>query len=230
KGRDKSHSHRTVPSSNESHAPQSKQRNAPRRAPFLTLPQSPLLLFPLLRSSQARHAHFNTRPSSTGLRIVGPSQHTQPSCAPAAPQRTPAPPSRTAPCPHNRRHAPAHNTHSATVSWRLCSTIMSNAKRVLAHVLHALQPHADQAGRHALHLVVLVVLVVGADPRSLSIHGLLLQETAERCHMYGRSNVRKQRPLTLHHASLLPSLTHTHKKTVSWGKDARSTAHTQGHM
>ncbi|RNC37881.1 hypothetical protein TcCL_NonESM12932 [Trypanosoma cruzi] len=70
-----------------------------------------LLLFPLLRPSQARHAHFNTRPSSTGLGIVGPSHQTQPSCAPAAPQRTPPPPSvqqlRVRHFTHDRRNATA---------------------------------------------------------------------------------------------------------------------------
>ncbi|RNC61541.1 hypothetical protein TcCL_ESM00827 [Trypanosoma cruzi] len=45
-----------------------------------------------------------------------------------------------------------------------------NAQRVLAHVLHALEPPADQVGRHEMHLVNL--LWVGADPQILSIHGL----------------------------------------------------------
>ncbi|EKF26384.1 hypothetical protein MOQ_009925, partial [Trypanosoma cruzi marinkellei] len=67
-------------------------------------------------------------------------QHRPPdsSCAPAAPQR---------PC---RLSSPIHER---------------NAQRVLAHVLHALQPHADQAGSHALHLVALLVFVAAPQRR-----------------------------------------------------------------
>ncbi|RNC43306.1 hypothetical protein TcCL_NonESM07017 [Trypanosoma cruzi] len=124
-------------------------------------------------------------------------------------------------CPgaqHTQRHnvvAPLLHNHERRV------------QRVLAHVLHTLRPHADQAGRHALHLVVL--LLHEADPSSLSIHGLLLQEAAERCHMYGRPNVRNNgHSRSITHLRSLHSP--THKKTVSWGKDARRTTHAQGHM
>ncbi|RNC33034.1 hypothetical protein TcCL_Unassigned04305 [Trypanosoma cruzi] len=124
-----------------------------------------LLLFPLLRPSQARHAHFNTRPSSTGLGIVGPSHHTQPSCATTAPQRT-TPPSpvkqlRVRHVPHNRRHATAaQHTQRHNVVPPLRSNHEHSTQRVLAHFCHALQQPAGQPHRHALHLVV---LVVGAD-------------------------------------------------------------------
>ncbi|ESS62633.1 hypothetical protein TCDM_09687 [Trypanosoma cruzi Dm28c] len=73
--------------------------------------------------------------------------------------------------PHNRRHATAaEHPQRHNVVPPLLHNHERNAQRVLAHVLHAPQPPADQVGRHALHLVVLVVLV--ADPHILSIHGL----------------------------------------------------------
>ncbi|ESS60973.1 hypothetical protein TCDM_11456 [Trypanosoma cruzi Dm28c] len=105
-----------------------------------------LLLFPLLRSSQARHAHFNTHPSSTSLGIVGPSHHTQPPCAPTAPQRTPPPPSQAAPCPPRPSQSPPchrreQHTQRHNVVPPFCPNHEHNAQRVLAHVLYALQPH-----------------------------------------------------------------------------------------
>ncbi|RNC40171.1 hypothetical protein TcCL_NonESM10375 [Trypanosoma cruzi] len=159
---------------------QSKKEVLLASALFLTLSQSLLLLFPLPSPSQARHAHFNTRPSSTR----------SPSCAPAAPQRTTPPPSvkqlRVLHVPHNRRHAPAaQHPQRHSVVPPLLSNHERNTQRVQAHVLHALQPQADQVGRHELHLVVLRVL--GADPHILSIHGLVLREAAERRHVCGRS-------------------------------------------
>ncbi|EKF27581.1 hypothetical protein MOQ_008690, partial [Trypanosoma cruzi marinkellei] len=99
---------------------QSKHKNSIAllaTAPFPTLPQSLLLSFPLLRPSQTRHSHFNTHPSSTGLGIVGPSQHTQSvmrsRCAAtyAIPFRSPA-----AQCPPRPSQSPAchgHTTHTA---------------------------------------------------------------------------------------------------------------------
>ncbi|EKG02236.1 hypothetical protein TCSYLVIO_006745 [Trypanosoma cruzi] len=73
--------------------------------------------------------------------------------------------------PHNRRHAPAtQHTQRHNLVPPLLHKNERNAQRVLAHVLHAPQPPANQVGRHALHLVVLLVL--GAHPHILSIHGL----------------------------------------------------------
>ncbi|RNC33248.1 hypothetical protein TcCL_Unassigned04072 [Trypanosoma cruzi] len=71
----------------------------------------------------------------------------------------------TAPCPPRPSQSPACHRHAQytqrhNVVPPLCPNHEHNAQRVLAHVLHALQPHADQPHRHALHLVV---LVVGAD-------------------------------------------------------------------
>ncbi|RNF06832.1 hypothetical protein TcG_10618 [Trypanosoma cruzi] len=144
-----------------------------------------LLLFPLLRPSQARCAHSSTCSSSTGLGIVGPSHHTQPPCAPTAPQRPPPPPSPAASCPPRPSRSPpchgrAQHTQRHNFVPPLCPNHERNAQRVMAHVCHALQPHADQPHRHALHLVFVVVL--GADPPILSVHGLVLQEAVKKYH------------------------------------------------
>ncbi|ESS55075.1 hypothetical protein TCDM_13473 [Trypanosoma cruzi Dm28c] len=107
------------------------------RASFFTHPQPPMLLFPLLRPSQLRHAHLNTRPSSTGL---------------------------------------------GTVMRSRC------AQRVLAHVLHSLQPH----GRSGWPSCTASRCPCGwSTPHILSIHGLVLQEAAERSHVCAEDpNVR----------------------------------------
>ncbi|RNC53034.1 hypothetical protein TcCL_ESM09681 [Trypanosoma cruzi] len=65
---------------------------------------------------------------------------------------------------------PPQNTQRHNVVPPLLHNHERNTERVLAHVLHALQPPADQVGRHALYLVVLLVL--GADLHILSIHGM----------------------------------------------------------
>ncbi|RNF04873.1 hypothetical protein TcG_11154 [Trypanosoma cruzi] len=63
------------------------------------------------------------------------------------------------------------NTHSATMSCRLSSTIMNATPNAYWRTCSMRWNHTvDQVCRHALHLVVLVVLVV--DPHILSIHGL----------------------------------------------------------
>ncbi|EKF29410.1 hypothetical protein MOQ_006808, partial [Trypanosoma cruzi marinkellei] len=51
-----------------------------------------------------------------------------------------------------------------------------SAQRILAHVLHALQPHADQAGRHALHLLVVLLVVVAAPQRRVAGGVAVLEE------------------------------------------------------
>ncbi|RNF03763.1 hypothetical protein TcG_11010 [Trypanosoma cruzi] len=63
-----------------------------------------------------------------------------------------------------------HNTQRHNVVLPLLHNHERSAQRVLAHVLHALQPHADQFGRHALHVVVLLLHEAGTP--SLSIHSL----------------------------------------------------------
>ncbi|ESS63181.1 hypothetical protein TCDM_09049 [Trypanosoma cruzi Dm28c] len=73
--------------------------------------------------------------------------------------------------PHNRRHAPAaEHTQRHNLVPPLLHNHERKAQRVLAHVLHAPQPPADQVVRHALHLSVLVVL--GAHLHIISIHDL----------------------------------------------------------
>ncbi|RNC32536.1 hypothetical protein TcCL_Unassigned04843, partial [Trypanosoma cruzi] len=60
---------------------------------------------------------------------------------------------------HNRRHAPAaQHTQRHNVVPPILHNHERNAQRVLAHVLHALQPNADQVGRHALQLLVLLLV------------------------------------------------------------------------
>ncbi|KAF5215004.1 hypothetical protein ECC02_012344 [Trypanosoma cruzi] len=211
------------------------QRINPRRAPFLTPPQSLLLLFPLLSPSQARHAHSSTRPSSTGLGIVGPSHRTQPSCAPAAPQRTPPPPSPAAPCPPRPSQSPpchrhAQHTQRHNVVPPLFANDERSTQRVLAHVSHALQPHADQPHRHAPHLVV---LVVGADTPILSIHGLVLQEAAEGSHVCVEDpNARGavgSHPRSVPRTSPLPPIAHTQGRCHGREREVRRTTHAQMH-
>ncbi|RNC39847.1 hypothetical protein TcCL_NonESM10757, partial [Trypanosoma cruzi] len=100
----------------------------------------------------------------------GPPSTSSPSCALAAPQRTPPPPSvqqlRVLHVPYNRRHAPAaEHTQRNNVVPPLLPNHERNAQRVQAHVLHVLQPHADQFGRHALQLVVYLILVAAPQRR-----------------------------------------------------------------
>ncbi|EKF32172.1 hypothetical protein MOQ_003981 [Trypanosoma cruzi marinkellei] len=111
--------------------------------------------------------------------------------------------SQTAPCPPRPPQSPAcpghaqHTQHHNVVPPLLHNE--RNAQRVLAHVLHVLQPHADQVGRHALHLVV-VLLVLGADPPTSSQStAWKLREAAKRCHLCGK---RKSAETT---ATLTPS-------------------------
>ncbi|RNC40559.1 hypothetical protein TcCL_NonESM09954 [Trypanosoma cruzi] len=188
-------------------------------APFLTPPQSLLPLFPLLSSSQARHSHFNTRPSSKG----------SPSCAPAAPQCSPPPPpSQTAPCPprpHNRRHATAaQHPQRHNVVPPLLRNHERNTQRVLAHVLHALQPPTDQVGRHAQHLVVFLVL--GADSHTSRSTAWVLREAADRSSVCGRSKCAEKKA-TLTPSRISTHSTRPHKRAVPWGREVRRTAYAQ---
>ncbi|ESS61209.1 hypothetical protein TCDM_11211 [Trypanosoma cruzi Dm28c] len=137
-----------------------------------------MLLFSPLRPSQARHAHLNTRPSSTGLGTV-----MRPRCA----------------------------------------------QRVLAHVLHALQPH----GRPGWPSCTASRLPCGwSTPHILSIHGLVLQEAAERSHVCADdANVRKKRPPTLSSAHLPAPPILPRTRAVPWKRkrspphNRRTTAH-----
>ncbi|ESS62699.1 hypothetical protein TCDM_09627 [Trypanosoma cruzi Dm28c] len=64
-----------------------------------------------------------------------------------------------------------HNTHSATLSCRLSSTIMNATPNAYWRTCSMRWNHTvDQVCRHALQLVVLLLL--GAHPHILSIHGL----------------------------------------------------------
>ncbi|EKF27968.1 hypothetical protein MOQ_008298, partial [Trypanosoma cruzi marinkellei] len=143
KERHKSHNHRTVPSSNESHAPQQQQlggrrsttiktkRSAPRHC---TVPHTPTVTITVIPSPQAltgtprslQHTPLQHRPRDRRVLPAHAIRH----ALPLSPQRTPPPPSakqlRVLHVPHNRRHATAAcNTHSTTISCRLSSTIMS---------------------------------------------------------------------------------------------------------
>ncbi|RNC52785.1 hypothetical protein TcCL_ESM09941 [Trypanosoma cruzi] len=115
-----------------------------------------------LSSGPHRHATLtSTRaPPAQASKSSGPPSTGSPSCAPAAPQRTPHPPSvQQLHVLHNRRHAPAaQHTQRHNVVPPLLHNHERNAQRVLAHVPHALQPNADQVGRHAPHLVVLLLV------------------------------------------------------------------------
>ncbi|RNC53427.1 hypothetical protein TcCL_ESM09251 [Trypanosoma cruzi] len=85
--------------------------------------------------------------------------------------------------PHNRRHAPAaQHTQRHNVVPPLLHNHERNAQRVLAHVLHALETHADQVGRHALQLVVLVVLVA---PQIRVAGGIAVLEEVRRSNPAG---------------------------------------------
>ncbi|ESS55831.1 hypothetical protein TCDM_12680 [Trypanosoma cruzi Dm28c] len=92
------------------------------------------------------------------------------SLSPAAP--CPPRPSQSSACPGRETHtAPQCRAASPPNHQR-------NNQKVMAHVLHALQPHADQVGRHAPHLFL---LLHEADPSILSIHGLsAARNTAQR--------------------------------------------------
>ncbi|KAF5215850.1 hypothetical protein ECC02_010382 [Trypanosoma cruzi] len=76
----------------------------------------------------------------------------------------------------------ATNTLRHNVVPLLLSNHERNAQRVLAHVLHALQPHADQAGRHALQLVVLVLFVA---PQRRVAGGIAVLEEVRRSNRAG---------------------------------------------
>ncbi|ESS55531.1 hypothetical protein TCDM_12987 [Trypanosoma cruzi Dm28c] len=86
--------------------------------------------------------------------------------------------------PHNRRHATAaQHTQRHNFVPPLLHNHERNAKRVLAHVLHALEPHADRVGRHALHLSVLVVLVAAPERRVAG--GVVVLEEVRRSNRAG---------------------------------------------
>ncbi|RNC56266.1 hypothetical protein TcCL_ESM06198, partial [Trypanosoma cruzi] len=229
---------RTAPSSNESHAPQqqlaergskTKEKKRECSSPVhRSLHSHSHCYCCSLSSGHHRHATLTpTRaPPAQASGSSGPPTTGSPSCAPAAPQHPPPPPSvqqlHVLHVPHNRRHAPAaQHTQRHNVVPPLLHNHERNAQRVLAHVLHALQPHVDQVGRHALHLVVLLLL--GADPSSLSIHGLVLQEAAERFHFCGKTQMcgNNGHP----HTSPLPPLSHTKGRCHGEEKPAAQRMH-----
>ncbi|RNF02177.1 hypothetical protein TcG_11303 [Trypanosoma cruzi] len=118
-----------------------------------------------------------------------------------------------------------HNTHSATISCRLSSTIMSATLNAYWRTCSMRWNHTvDQVGRHALHLSVLVVLL--ADPHILSIHGLVLQEAADRSSVCGRSKCAET-TATLTPSDISTHSTRPHKRAVSWEREVRRTAHAQ---
>ncbi|RNC55455.1 hypothetical protein TcCL_ESM07051 [Trypanosoma cruzi] len=77
---------------------------------------------------------------------------------------------------------PPQNTQRHNVVPLLLSNQKRSAQRVLAHVLHALQPHADQVGRHALQLVVLVLFVA---PQRRVAGGIAVLEELRRSNRAG---------------------------------------------
>ncbi|RNC55754.1 hypothetical protein TcCL_ESM06745, partial [Trypanosoma cruzi] len=117
----------------------------------------------------------------------GPPSTRSPSCAPAAPQRPPPPPSvqqlRVLRVPHNPRHAPAaEHTQRHNVVPPLLHNHERNAQRVLAHVLHALQPHAGQ---------VSVMQCILLSSLCLWQHHNLVWPAASQCwKKYGAATVR----------------------------------------
>ncbi|RNC41560.1 hypothetical protein TcCL_NonESM08856 [Trypanosoma cruzi] len=127
--------------------------------------------------------------------------------------------------PHNRRHAPAaQHPQRHNVVPPLLHNHERSAKRVLAHVLHALQPHADQAGRHAMQLVVL--LVVGADPSSLSIHGLgAARDCREVPHVWKIQCAETAATLTTSRISAPSTLPHTQGRCHGEKKPAAQQMH-----
>ncbi|RNC40196.1 hypothetical protein TcCL_NonESM10344 [Trypanosoma cruzi] len=114
---------------------------------FLTIPQLLLLLFSLLMHPQARHDHFNTRPSSTRRCHALPLRRKVHQLLPVKRLRV----------LYNRQHAPAaQHTQRHNVVPPPISNRERNTQRVPAHAPHALQPQADQVGRHQLRLVFLL--------------------------------------------------------------------------
>ncbi|EKF28923.1 hypothetical protein MOQ_007310, partial [Trypanosoma cruzi marinkellei] len=202
---------RSVPSSNESHAPQQHldgrgsktikthtQKGALlARAPFLTLPQSLLQPFSL-------HSHYYSHSLSSGPLSTG-----SPSCAPAASATS---------LTIAGMHRP-QGTHSATTSCRLFPPIMSATPIAYLHTCPMRCNHPRlRAGRHARHLVVIPVL--GADPPIPSIHGL---GAASGCQEAPRvwktptcvAGSAATHPQLLTH--LPASTTRPHTRTVPWG-------------
>ncbi|ESS61890.1 unspecified product [Trypanosoma cruzi Dm28c] len=118
------------------------------------------------------------------------------------------------------------NTHSTTISCRPSSTIMSATPNAYWRTCSMRWNHTvDQVGRHALHLVVLLVL--RADPHILSIHGLVLREAADRSSVCGSKCAETTATLTP--SDISTHSTRPHKRAVSWGREARRTAHARGH-
>ncbi|ESS61738.1 hypothetical protein TCDM_10658 [Trypanosoma cruzi Dm28c] len=129
---------------------------------------------------------------------------------------------------HNRRHAlAAQHTQRHNVVPPLLHNHECSAQRVLAHVLHALQPPADQAGRHALHFVVL--LLHEADPPSLSIHGLgAARDCREVPHVWKIQTCGNNGHF--HSITHLRSLhSPTHKGGVMGKRCSRHSAYTRAH-
>ncbi|RNF09217.1 hypothetical protein TcG_09711, partial [Trypanosoma cruzi] len=164
---------RTVPSSNESHATQ--QLGGQGSTTTKTKQKGALLA--AHRSSHS-HSHYYCYSLSSDPHRLATLNSTRASttCSRHAPtlrrnvrHLLPQSNSSLSNVPHNRRHAPAAQHTQCHNVVPLLLNHERRVQRVLAHVLHALQPHADRVGCHALHLVV---LVLGAHSSSLSIHGL----------------------------------------------------------
>ncbi|EKF99920.1 hypothetical protein TCSYLVIO_009154, partial [Trypanosoma cruzi] len=135
-------------------------------------------------------------------------------------QAAPCPPrpSQSPPCHRHAQHTQRHN-----VVPPLCPNHEHNAQRVMAHVCHALQPHADQPHRHAL---LLVVLLVGAHLPSSQSTAWCYERLSRSTMRVKFPDVRKQRPpsyISAHSA-------HQHTRAVSWGRETQRTAHAQINM
>ncbi|RNC34369.1 hypothetical protein TcCL_Unassigned02843, partial [Trypanosoma cruzi] len=160
-----------------------KKRSAPRRAPFLTLPQSPLLLFPLLSPSQARHAQSNTRPSQH-RQFVMRSRCAATSCRLSSTIRSSTP----------------------NAYWRTCSMRWNHMRIRLA----------------VMHCISLSSLYMKQTLKSSQYTAWELREAAERCHFCERTQCAET-TATLTHSTL------PHTRAVPWRREARRTAHAEGH-
>ncbi|EKF28600.1 hypothetical protein MOQ_007646, partial [Trypanosoma cruzi marinkellei] len=237
----------TVPSSNESHAPPQQQlggrrsttiktkRSAPRHC---TVPHTPTVTITVILSPQAltgtprslQHTPLQHRPRDRRVLPAHAVRH----ALPPSPQRLPPPPSakqlRVLHVPHNRRHATAaQHPQRHNIVPPLLPNHGRNAQRILAHVLHALQPHTDQAGRHALHLFV-VLLLLGADPpHPLNPRHGNCERLPKGATCMEDANVRKQRPPSLPHTSPLPPLSHRRGHTQKHRHPRRTARYSHVH-
>ncbi|ESS63448.1 unspecified product [Trypanosoma cruzi Dm28c] len=115
-----------------------------------------------------------------------------------------------------------HNTHSATISCRLSSTIMSATPNAYLRTCSMRRNH-PQIRLAVTHCILLSYLCLEHTLTFSRSTAWVLREAADRSSLCGRSKCAETT------ATLTPSdiSTRPHKRAVSWEREVRHTAHAQ---